>query len=369
MKNGDLLSNLRKKIDGLDRSILELLLRRAELVGQIGGIKRESGLPIWDPERELKLLAALAAESRWPLPAEAIERIFAAIIDACRQLQGPARVAFLGPEATFCHTAAQKHFGAASSYLPQNSIRQVFREVESERADFGVAPVENSSEGMVGQTLDLLLKSNVKISGEVYLRVSHALLSREKDLKNVRTVLSHPQALGQCLEWLAQNLPSGGLVAMSSTAAAAGRAAEEPESAAIGHEKLAQIHGLNVLARDIQDRSSNLTRFLVLSLKDHPATGRDKTSLWFAAPHKPGSLYRCLKPLAEASINLTRIESRPAENQVWEYVFFLDLEGHAQDGTVRSALAALAEQAVNMVVLGSYPRADATGNNGPRAVS
>jgi chorismate mutase/prephenate dehydratase len=227
-----------------------------------------------------------------------------------------------------------------------------------------VAPVENSTEGGVGTTLDRFLQSPLRVAGEIYLKVSHALMSKETDLSRVDRVFSHPQALGQCLDWLSRRLPAGKMVATSSTSAAAARAAAEPDTAAVGGELLAELHGLNILARDIQDRSINLTRFLVIGTDDCPATGRDKTSVWFAARHKPGALYGCLKAFSDLGVNMTRIESRPSQagQGPWEYVFFLDVEGHREDEAVRTALEELRKSADRLRVLGSYPMANPDGS-------
>lgn len=355
------LEQLRQRIDQVDRAIVDHLRQRANIVKQVMIYKREQGLSVWDPARETEMLATLMREDVSPLSSVAIKHIFTEIISACRDIQKPIRVSFLGPEATFSHVAALDRFGHSANFVAKDSIREVFREVELGRSDYGVVPVENSTEGTVGATLDQFLGSNLKICGETYLRVSHALLSLESDPSRIERVLSHPQALGQCLDWLGQNLPTTSLLPTSSTAAAAGRAANEPGSAAIGHELLAEKYGLNILARDIQDRSVNLTRFLIVGLAECRPTGHDKTSIWFMAAHRPGSLYQSLKPLADLGVNLTRIESRPSERGPWEYAFFLDFEGHVQNEKIKGALDQLGQVVERLTVLGSYPMADPNG--------
>ncbi len=352
------IARLREEIDQLDRRIVAFLSQRAARAVEIGRLKRESDQPVLDADRERDLLVGLSRLNTGPLPDSALDAIFSEVIAACRQLQEPTRIAFLGPEATFSHAAALKNFGRSAAYLPRGSIADVFSEVERGRAEFGVVPAENSTEGAIGLTLDLLTGSKLKICGEIYLPIAHALMARGAELDRIRTVLSHPQALAQCRGWLARNLPAAVLVETASTAAAARRAIEEPDAAVVGSKMLAELHRLNVLAEAIQDRPLNLTRFLVLGRNSQPATGRDKTSLSFVAPHRPGALARCLTPFAVFKINLTRIESRPAPNRPWEYVFFLDFEGHLDDPEVKAALKNLAAEAEEVKILGSYPRGE-----------
>ncbi|MBW2618761.1 MAG: prephenate dehydratase, partial [Deltaproteobacteria bacterium] len=291
----------------------------------------------------------------------AVNRVFFEIISACRALQGPIEISFLGPEATFSHQAALDYFGRSAGFLPQESISDVFKEVEENRADFGIVPVENSTGGVIGLTLDHLIETDLKVCGEVHQRISQALMSLEEDCGRIKRVISHPQALIQCRGWLARNLPAAKLVETPSTAAAAIRATKTPASAMVGSEMLADLHGLRVLAREIQDRPFNLTRFLILGRLESPRTGRDKTSVLFATPHRPGALCRCLKPLAEFEVNLTHIESRPSGQKPWEYVFFIDFEGHLADDPVRAALEGLAGGVDKLKILGSYPRGQIAG--------
>ena len=356
MSKGDI-DQWRNEIDRLDRELVELLGRRADCVQKIAEVKQTNGWPVYDPDRERNLLAALTADNRTILPDQSLRRIFREIISACRALQARTSVAFLGPEDTFTHQAAISHFGRGVDFLPRGSISDVFREVEHGRAEFGVVPAENSNNGAVNLTLDEWVESDLKICGELLLPVSQTLMSQTRDPQQIKRVLSHPQALAQCRAWLARNLPHAVLEESASTATAAQQAAQDPEAAAVGPEMLADRHGLGVLARNIQDQPLNLTRFLVLGRRDCRPTGHDKVSMLFVVSHKPGSLYKALYPLAEAGINMTRIESRPTRHRPWEYVFFVDIEGHQEEETVQKALAGLAEHVVTFKILGSYPAA------------
>jgi len=349
------INRCRQEIDRLDREILDRLGRRAALAVEIGGCKKALGRPVLDSGREEEVFSRLLAENHGPLEGEALRRIYVQIISACRDLQGPVTVSYLGPEATFSHLAAREYFGDSAEFLARESIGDIFGQVEAGQVDFGIVPVENSLEGAVSQTLDNLVETPLRVCGESFLRVTHALLSPEADLARIERVLSHPQALAQCRPWLTKNLPGGQAIETSSTAEAARRAAREPGSAAVGQEMLAELYGLMVLARNIQGRRINLTRFLILGRGDCSRTGRDKTSIVFTTTHRPGSLSGCLQPLARTGINLTRIESRPSKQTPWEYVFFLDFEGHRLEEPVRDALESMAEKALNLTVLGSYP--------------
>lgn len=353
---------LREEINRLDRAVLDLLNQRAAYALEIGRLKQKNGQPVFEPSRERDLLAALSEDNQGPLPGAAVMAIFREIISACRALQGPTRVSYLGPQATFSHMAAVSFFGASCTFQPRGAITDVFREVAGGGADFGVVPLENSTEGAVGLTLDELVTTDLNICGEVCLPVSHTLMSLGDDLSAVKSVLSHPQALAQCRGWLARNLPDAALIETSSTAAAAQRAAQESGAAAVGSEMLADRHGLKVLAENIQNRQVNLTRFAVLGRLECARTGRDKTSTVLSLPHEPGTLSRALTPLARAGINLTRIESRPAPGRPWNYVFFIDFEGHITDAPAKKALAELAP-GVEVKVLGSYPAADKAGQD------
>lgn len=350
------IASLRDEIDTIDSQLIELLCRRAACAAEIGQAKRSNGIPTLDLCREADVIKTAVSNNVGPLPDLAMRRIFTEIISACRALQSPTRVSYLGPEATFSHMAAVEHFGKSCDFQARNTIVDVFRDVESGQAEFGVVPVENSTEGAVGLTLDQLAVSNVKVCGELFLPVSHALMSRETDARNIQTVLSHPQALAQCFGWVTRNLPGTTTVEMPSTAASARRAAEEPRTAAVGSVMQARYYGLNVLARDIQDRAENLTRFFILGAGKCRRTGKDKTSILFTTPHQPGALRRALTPFEESGINLSRIESRPSKERPWDYIFFVDFEGHLADPPVKATLETLKGCAEKLKILGCYPQ-------------
>jgi len=352
------IDKLRGEIDGVDAELLALLQRRARLAQRIGTLK--GGAPAYRPERESAILRRVAAQAGAPLAAEAATRVFREIISACRGLEEDLRVAYLGPEGTFSEQALRKHFGGAVQAGPAATIDEVFRRCESGAAQFAVVPAENSTEGAIGRTLDLLVSTPLRICGEVELRVQQNLMARAADLRAVRRVYSHAQSLAQCNGWLNQNLPAAERVPVASNAEAARRAAEEPGAAAIAGEAAAARYGLELLARSIEDEPNNTTRFLVLGQLDPAPTGRDRTSLVMSAENKPGAVHALLSPLAQNGVSMTRIESRPSRamrSALWEYVFFIDLEGHQKDERVAAALAELRRKAPFLKVLGSYPAA------------
>ena len=344
----------RREIDALDDELAKLLDRRAGLAAEIGKLKQ--GNAVYRPEREAEILRRISSKI---LPRERMVAVFREIISACRGLEEAIRVSYLGPEGTFSEQAVRRHFGAAVEAVPSGSVDEAFRRCESGAAQFAVVPVENSSEGAVGRTLDLLLATPLKICAEIELRVQQNLLSKEKDLKKLRRVYSHSQSLAQCQGWLAQNLPQAERISVVSNAEAARRAAKEKGAAAIAGELAAQRYGLKILARSIEDAADNTTRFLVLGKIDPAPTGRDRTSLVMSAENKPGAVHALLTPLAEHRVSMSRIESRPsrAKSGLWEYVFFIDVEGHQKDPALSRALAALGEKAPLLKILGSYPAA------------
>lgn len=356
----DQLARLRQEIDALDDRILALINERARLAQAIGHLKNGNA---YRPEREAQVVRRLQAANAGPLPAEAVERLFREIMSACRALEQPLSVAYLGPMGTFSEAAAIKQFGHAVQGLAMSSIDEVFRAVERGEAQFGVAPVENSTEGAVSRTLDLLLASSLKICGEVMLRVRQHLLRRAdalgvgKGLEGIEVVYSHAQSLAQCHDWLNQNLPHAKRIRVTSNGEAAHMAAEDPRAAAVAGEIAAERYGLAIVARDIEDDPHNTTRFLVLSLEDAAPSGRDKTSLVLSTKNKPGTLLEILTPFARNGIGLTKLESRPVRNGLWEYVFFLDFEGHRSDAVIQSTLAAVEPHTTLLKVLGSYPMA------------
>ena len=354
----DDIERLRREIDALDDELLKLINRRAALASRIGSLK--GGAPAYRPERESEILRRVLEANPGPLADERVSAVFREVISACRGLEEAIRVTYLGPEGTFSEQAVRQHFGRAVEALPVASVDEAFRRAEARAAQFTVVPVENSTEGVVGRTLDLLLTTPLRICAEIELRVQQNLLAKGK-LQDVRRVYSHAQSLGQCAAWLAQHLPGAERVPLSSNAEAAQRAASEPGSAAIAGEAAAERYGLAVLARAIEDAPNNTTRFLVLGELDPAPTGKDRTSLVMSAENKPGAVHALLTPLAEHRVSMTRIESRPARyrwksgSALWEYVFFIDVEGHQQDAAVAQALAKLRAAAPFLKVLGSYP--------------
>jgi chorismate mutase/prephenate dehydratase len=351
----EVLRGLRSKIDALDDEILELLQQRAATAIEIGQVKKANSIAVLDRWREKSLLDRLMMKSAdKPLSGEAVREIYINIIRACRAAQAPIRVTFLGPTGTFSHAAALSQFGALGIFNPVDDLPSAFREVEEGQADMAVVPFENSVEGIVGQTLDMLGATKLHARGMVNLKVSLSLMSRSLDLAAVKKVASHPQALAQARGWLSLNLPGVELVAAASTAAAATMATEDGTVAIIGHPVLADFHGLNLVAENIEDQSHNQTCFLVMG-HDHAApTGHDRTMCWFAAPHSSGSLYTCLQPLADLGVNMTRLHSRPAIDQPWAYRFFFEVDGHFEDQKVAEALARLEKVAEKYYLLGSY---------------
>ncbi|HVA68423.1 MAG TPA: prephenate dehydratase [Candidatus Binataceae bacterium] len=346
---------LRARIDELNIRIVRALSQRARLAQEVWEIKRAEGASAYQPARERAVLESVAAANPGPLSDEQIRRIFGEIIAACRALEQELRVAYLGPEHTYSHEAARAHFGASAEFAAQTSIAGVFGAIENGRADFGVVPVENSTEGSVTLTLDLLIDTPLQVVGELLLPVRHALASRSGDPRAIAMIVSHQQSLGQCRGYLAANFPSAKLEAVASNALAAQRAAEDASAAAIASVTAAGAYGLKVIAENIQDAPHNTTRFLVIGREPVAPSGADKTSVVFAVPERVGALNWALSLFARNSINLTMIQSRPQRARPWEYVFFVDLQGHREDPKLRRALEALKRRALLLKVLGSYP--------------
>jgi chorismate mutase/prephenate dehydratase len=352
------LRKLREKVDGLDKKIQDLITERARCAQEIARTKQRAGTDnFYRPEREAEVLRRVLVRHTGPLGAEDMARLFREIMSACLALESRLRIAFLGPEGTFTQEAALKHFGHSVATVPLGAIDEVFREVESGSAHFGVVPVENSTEGVINHTLDMFLSSPLKICGEVELRVHHHLLGKGEDARAARKVASHQQSLAQCREWLDANLPGVERVTVSSNAEAARLAAADAQVLAIAGGSAAQRYGLKVLAANIEDKPDNTTRFLVIGDLETVPSGHDKTSLLLSGKNRPGSLHRLLAPLARHGINMTRIESRPSRQTLWEYVFFVDIEGHIKEKKVRTALKALEREAAVVKWLGSYPKA------------
>ena len=352
------LNALRDRIDQLDEQIQRLISDRAACAQEIAGIKQAAGENnFYRPEREVDVLRRVIARNEGPLSGEEMARLFREIMSACLALEEPMQIAFLGPEGTFTQAAALKHFGHSVATVPLTGIADVFREVESGAAHFGVVPIENSTEGVINHTLDMFMNSPLRICGEVELRIHHHLLGKGKSPKGVKRVLSHQQSLAQCREWLDANLPGVERVAVASNAEAARLAARDGKAIAIAGSSAAEIYGLNVLVTNIEDEPDNTTRFLIIGKHDPLPSGEDKTSLLISGPNRSGSLMGLLAPLARHKINMTRIESRPSRRGLWEYVFFVDIDGHMQDKRVSQALAELEKGSSVIKWLGSYPKA------------
>ncbi len=355
----DTLPKLRKKIDDLDEQIQSLISQRAQVAVEVAEAKTASGNSapsFYRAEREAEVLRKVMERNQGPLSDQEIARLFREIMSACLALEQVMSIAYLGPEGTYTQTAALKHFGHSVATLPQASIADVFHEVESGNMAYGVVPIENSTEGMVTHTLDEFMNSSLHICGEVELRIHHCLLSQTDDISQIHKVYSHRQSLAQCHRWLDANLATVERIDVSSNAEAARRAAAEKGTAAIAGDMAAEIYALRTLAKNIEDETNNTTRFLVIGKRATPACGKDKTSILVYADNKPGSLHRILAPLANNNVSMTRIESRPSRQGVWNYVFFIDIEGHQTDVTVTKALSELRQEANMVKVLGSYPR-------------
>jgi len=346
----------RQQIDSLDTQILNLLNERAKVILEVGRVKSDSKMAAYAPQREEEILQRLNSQNSGPFPQRAISPVFREIISACRSLEVELTVVYLGPPATHTHLACLEQFGSSVRALPRESIQEVFETVEREKANFGVVPIENSTEGVVNRTLDMFIDSEVKICGEVLTRISHDLLSQSGKPEDIEKIYSHPQALGQCRKWLNKNFPHAELAETVSTAKAAQMAAGDPKAAAVASSLASHLYGLKIIESRIEDYLHNYTRFLVLGRKIDEASGRDKTSLLFSISDSPGSLYQVLRSFSEKSINLTKIESRPIKDKPWEYIFFLDFEGHTTDPTIQEAVSELKKNVLFLKFLGSYPR-------------
>ena len=352
------LTEIRKKIDAVDGQLLALLRERADLVHEVGEIKRQNGGSIFAPEREEALLRSLVERNAalgGRLPAAAIRAIYREIISASYALEKGLTIAYFGPAGTYTHEAARNKFGASVQYAPQASITDVFAAVARGSADFGVVPIENSTEGAVTHTLDEFMDSELKICAQILLRVEQNLLAK-CPREAITKIYSHPQSLGQCRHWLRTHFPTAEIVAASSNTRAAQHAAEEPGTAAIAGKLAAELYGLTILESAIQDNAFNTTRFLVIGPQSCPPTGNDKTSLMFSIPDKSGALVAALEPFERSAISMSKIESRPSKRKAWEYFFFVDIEGHAEDPRVVEALAELEKRCTLLKILGSYPK-------------
>ncbi len=355
------LASIRNRIDEVDRKIQELISERARYAQQVGISKGELGSAVdyYRPEREAEVLRSVLERNEGPLRDEEMLRLFREIMSACLAQQDPLKVAYLGPEGTFTQTAVFKHFGHSVRGLPFSTIDEVFQEVESGAADFGVVPIENSTEGTVNHTLDMFLTSPLKIGGEVELRIEQHLLATDAGLENIQRICAHEQSLAQCRGWLRECLPHVELIGVSSNATGARRARDEEGTAAIGGEAAAEVYDLKILVNNIEDRPDNTTRFLVVGRELLASSGEDKTTILVSASGTEGAgvLHALLLPLATHGVSMTRIESRPSRRQNWDYVFFIDLEGHAEDPAVKQALSELEERSSLFRIIGAYPKA------------
>lgn len=352
------LKEIREKLRKKDREIVKLLNERTKLSIEVGKAKNSQGREAYDPSQEGKVYDYAREINEGPLPNDALKNIFREIISSSRAFQEPTNVAYLGPEASFCYLAAQSHFGTSAHYYSQTKVSEVFDEVEKGRIAWGVVPVENSLEGPVKTTLDKLLLTPLNIRAEIFLRVSHCLISSSKKMEEIKRVYSHPQALAQCQNWLRKNLPHAPLIEVDSTVAAAQQLLEDQEGAAIGSALAAATYGLTIITEGIEDNPSNTTRFFVIGRGYSTATGNDKTSILFATSHVPGALYQILEPFAREGVNLTRIESYPMKDKIGKYLFFVDFDGHSNESKIKKCLTNLEESTTLFKILGSYPKGE-----------
>lgn len=356
------LLEIRKRINDVDERIQALINERATMAQKVGVAKGKlaSAVDYYRPEREAEVLRGVLARNEGPMRDAEMLRLFREIMSACLAQQEPLKVGFLGPEGTFTQTAVFKHFGHSVRALPFHSIDEVFQEVECGAADFGVVPIENSTEGSVNNTLDMFLTSPLKIAGEIELKIEQHLMGRMKGLDNIERICAHEQSLAQCRGWLREYLPHVELIGMSSNAAGARRARDEDGTAAIGPEVAADVYELEIMVKNVEDRPDNATRFLVVGRTLLSASGADKTTILVSTNDTAGGagvLHHLLQPLAEHGVNMTRIESRPSRRKNWDYVFFIDIEGHAEESPMREALESLEKNCSLFRVLGAYPKA------------
>lgn len=352
------LESLRKKIDEIDLKILDLLNKRTKVVLDIKKAKKDKRLNIHSPEREKRILERLTKLNPGPFPNDALKALYREILSASLSLQQPLKIAYLGPAATFTHLAARRQFGSSAEYIPESTIKAVFEAVARGKAQYGVVPIENSTEGVVNYTLDMFMDSDLNMASEIMLQVSHNLVSKTGRKSDVKKIYSYPQATAQCRNWLEENFPGIPIIEEPSTAAAAREVSKDPSAAAVASELAATVYKLKFVSKGIEDYKHNYTRFLVIA-KDSPSrTGKDKTSIMFSVKDRPGALYSILRHFAKHKINLTKIESRPSKRKAWEYIFFVDMEGHIEDKVVKKAIDEVKKECLYLKVLGSYPSAD-----------
>ena len=349
---------IREDIDGVDRELLRLLSRRAELAVEVGRTKRRAGTPFFVPERERAVFERLERENPGPLTTKQLHAIYREIISAAIAAEKPLRVAYWGPAGTNTHQAMLQTFGASAEGVPVDSIAETFRAVEHGRADYGVAPIENSSHGIVPETLDMFPQTNVKVCAELYVPIHMHLVSTAPSLAEIKRVYAFGQPANQCKGWLRANLPDAEIVEAAPTARAARLALDDPQGAAICNRLAAETVGIPILVEHVEDNPNNRTRFVVLGYNEPARTGRDKTSYMFNVRNRPGTLVAALQAFEAAGVNLTMIESRPAQRATFEYIFYCDCDGHRSDANVQAAIESLRTVALEVVVLGSYPHRD-----------
>jgi chorismate mutase / prephenate dehydratase len=352
------LPEIRKKIDVIDEQLVQLFNERADLVHEVGVVKKAEGTAIYAPEREEQVLRALVEKNRargGRLPDKAILAIYREIMSASLALEKDLTIAFLGPEATYTHQAARSKFGASVNYAPQVNIADVFDRVARGQADYGVVPIENSTEGAVNHTLDVFMESDLRICAQILLKIENNLMAKIPR-EEIRKVYSHPQVFGQCRNWLRTNLRGVDLIEVSSTTRAAEMAASEPGSAALAGRMASEVYGLQILDASIQDSPNNTTRFLVIGHVASPPTGNDRTSLMFCVQDKPGALFAALEPFSRLKISMSKIESRPSKRKAWEYFFFADVDGHANEPKLQEAISELSQHCTFVKTLGTFPR-------------
>lgn len=352
------LLELRNQIDSLDKEIIQKIQERAVIAGKIGHVKKQKGEPIYRPDREKEVYQKVKQLNKGPLSDSAIVAIYREIMSGSIAVEKGLSVGYLGPEGSFSHQATKNRFGDSIAAVPFNSIPEVFRSVEANKCDYGVVPVENSTEGLVNSTLDMFLYSDLRIYSEIYLRISLSLLGFETDLSKVKKIYGIKIANSQCKDWIAANLPNCEVIETSSTAKAAQIVAEKKEGVAIASNFAAELYGLNTICQSIEDMPNNTTRFLILGYSQCEPTNSDKTSVLFSISDKPGALFSILKPFHDNNINLTKIESRPTRKNIWEYNFFLDFKGHIKDPLISKVIDELKERTTILKVLGSYPIAE-----------
>lgn len=352
----DQIQQFRTRIDEIDHNVLSLINERLSIGLQIGKVKEKKDDPVLDKSREMEILKNLSAINKGPLKNDVLHHLFSEIIKASKEIQETKLISYLGPEATFSHIAARNFFGPSVTFVPQSNISDIFTEVERSACHYGVMPVENSTEGTVHTTLDLFFESDLKICAEIYQTISYDLLSRSGILSEVREIYSHAQGFTQCRKWLKKHLPESTLIECTSTAQAAKEAAGIPGSAAIASKEAAHMYDLRVVSSKIEDDMRNTTRFLVIGKEAAERTGNDKTSIMLVTAHVPGALFKILEPIAQAGINMLKLESRPTKFQNWSYCFFVDLEGHIDDQIMGDTLKKMKDLGQNLKWLGSYPR-------------